>query len=123
MSVTVLFNDAINGRDLGRLAGLMADEHTFVDSAGGVVSGKRACLDAWRGFFAAFPDYRNVFTSLTARGEVVAVAGYSVCSEEALDGPALWEVTVGDGRVVTWRVLEDTLENRRLIGVPDASGK
>ena len=36
--------------------------------AGHVVSGKVACLEAWRTFFAAFPDYRNHFESFTSRG-------------------------------------------------------
>jgi hypothetical protein len=40
-----------------------------VDSAGATIDGKVACLDAWRGFFAAFPDYRNVFEELRRTGE------------------------------------------------------
>ena len=59
VAVAAAFNEAINTRDLDRLAGLMTDDHTFVDSAGGTVAGKPACVEAWRGFFEAFPDYRN----------------------------------------------------------------
>src|SRR5689334_17541337 len=59
-AVAVAFNDSINGRDVDGLAGLMTDDHTFVDTEGGSVAGRRDCLDAWRGFFDSFPDYRNV---------------------------------------------------------------
>lgn len=126
-SLTVLFNSGINNRDLDLLASLMCDDHTFTDTEGGVVSGKQDCLDAWRGFFAAFPDYRNVFTSLVERGEdasaaqaqrVVVVVGYSTCSDPRLAGPALWTATVRGTKVAEWRVYADTRENRELLAIP-----
>jgi ketosteroid isomerase-like protein len=109
------FNESINGRDIGGLAALMSEDHTFVDTEGGAVSGRHACLAAWRGFFAAFPDYRNVFASVSAYGDVVAMTGRSLCSEPSLSGPALWTATVRDGKVAQWRVYADTPENRRLL--------
>ncbi|MER5935713.1 nuclear transport factor 2 family protein [Streptomyces sp. NPDC001928] len=102
------FNAAINDRDLDGLASLMSDDHTLVDSEGGTVRGKRACLDAWRGFFAAFPDYRNTFTELTVRGDVVVVTGYSDCSRPELAGPALWTARVTGPLVREWRVTAET---------------
>jgi hypothetical protein len=63
-ALTVTFNERINNRDLDGLAALMTDDHTFIDTAGHAIHGKSACLDAWRRFFAAFPDYRNVFDSI-----------------------------------------------------------
>jgi ketosteroid isomerase-like protein len=112
------FNDRINARDLAGLAALMTDDHTFVDSEGSTVEGRVACVEAWRGFFAAFPDYRNVFDSLHDHGEVVAIAGRSECSDPALNGPALWTATVRDGLVAQWRVYLDTPENRSLLTPP-----
>ena len=67
-AVVGAFNDAINRRDLDALAALMTDDHVFTDAAGGHVDGKPSCLDAWRGFFVGYPDYRNVFTELTHDG-------------------------------------------------------
>jgi len=116
-AVVVRFNEHINARDLAALGDLMTDDHTFVDTAGGSLTGKAACLAAWRGFFEGFPDYRNVFTTLTAHGDVVAIAGRSECAEPTLAGPALWTATIRDGRVAQWRVHEDTPEaRRRLLG-------
>jgi hypothetical protein len=71
------------------------------------VRGRVACVDAWRGFFAAFPDYRNVFERVreVVPGEVEA-AGRSVCSDPRLDGPARWTATVVDGHVRRWQLHE-----------------
>ena len=99
ISVVTRFNACINGRDLDGLARLMTDDHTFIDAAEGVVAGKPECVAAWRGFFEAFPDYRNVFTTLTVRDDVVAIVGHSLCSELSLAGPALWAAIIRDGRV------------------------
>jgi len=87
----------------------MADDHRFTDMEGASVLGKAACVRAWRGFFDAYPDYRNVFHSVTAAdhrtvGAVVDIAGRSECSEPALCGPARWTALVRDGAVVHWHV-------------------
>jgi ketosteroid isomerase-like protein len=103
--VVLAFNEAINAADVSRLEALMTEDHRFVDSAGGEVNGRAACVDAWRGFFGAYPDYRNVFERIreVEPGEVEAV-GRSVCSDPRLDGPARWTATVVGGRVRRWQV-------------------
>ena len=102
--VVAAFNDRINARDLDGLTALMTEDHTFVDDAGAVISGRQACAEAWAGFFAAFPDYRNVFETMTTEGETVRVTGHSVCAEPALAGPAGWTATVRAGKVSRWQV-------------------
>lgn len=97
----------------------MSDDHTFIDTQGGAVSGKQGCLDAWRGFFESFPDYRNVFDSLTVTDDVVTAIGHSVCSEGSLAGPALWTARIRDDKVVEWRVYDDTPEVREQLAVQD----
>jgi ketosteroid isomerase-like protein len=104
--VVVAFNDRINARDLAGLAGLMSDDHTLIDPAGAAITGKQACTEAWRGFFVAFPDYRNVFTATVVAGDTVTVTGHSTCSEPALAGPARWTATVRDGLVARWQVAD-----------------
>jgi len=117
VAVAARFNDSINRRDVEGLARLMSDDHRFVDAEANSVAGKSACLDAWRGFFDAFPDYRNTFTSLTANDDVVTIVGYSECAEPSLAGPALWTATITGETVTEWRVYTDTPENRARLGV------
>ena len=105
VDTVVAFNDAINGQDLDALIALMTDDHRFVDSEGATLDGKDACTAAWRGFFAAFPDYRNVFGDVRASAPgVVDVIGHSECSVAELDGPARWRAEVRDGLVAVWQV-------------------
>lgn len=115
--IVLEFNAAINARDLERLAARMTDDHAFVDTAGGVVRGRDAVERAWRGFFSAFPDYRNAFVALASRGDRVFAVGHSSCSDPALAGPAVWTAEVRDGRVAEWRVYEDTEATRRSLGL------
>jgi ketosteroid isomerase-like protein len=112
------YNDAINRRDLGALAALMTDDHTFIDSAGTAFAGKARVLEAWEGFFEAFPDYRNEWSEVMVVGAAVIAVGRSVCTTEpALDGAALWAVGVASGKVAEWRVYEDTAANRAELGI------
>jgi ketosteroid isomerase-like protein len=103
------FNDCINRADLEGLARLMTDDHVFTDSVGAAIDGNVACIAAWRGFFAAFPEYRNTFTHISSRGDLAIAVGYSTCpSEQALDGPAIWTAVIRGGQVAHWRVYQDT---------------
>ena len=107
VSIVGLFNEAINAGNVAALAELMTDTHRFIDSAGTTVEGKAACIDAWRGFFGTFPDYRNVFDNVEdVGGGVVVVRGRSECSFAALQGPARWRAVVRGGLVDVWQVFE-----------------
>ena len=107
IAVVRQFNDAINGRDIDALAAAMTDTHRFVDTAGSTAEGKDACLAAWRGFFDAYPGYRNVFEEMADGGDgIVTVRGYSTSTTPELDGPAEWRAVVRDGRVDLWQVAE-----------------
>jgi ketosteroid isomerase-like protein len=106
------FNDCINRGDLAALAELMTPDHLFTDTVGATVAGKAACVDAWRGFFQQFPDYRNTFTQVESRGELAVAVGYSTCALPELQGPAIWTAAVRDGLVSHWRVYHDTPEVR-----------
>jgi ketosteroid isomerase-like protein len=107
------FNECINSRDIHGLATLMTDDHTFIDSANHSLQGKEKAVEAWKGFFALFPDYRNVFEHIESRNDLVAIIGYSTCSEKQLDGPALWTAKLRGDKVAEWRVYKDTPENRK----------
>ena len=111
------FNDFINAGDLAGLSSLMTEDHTFIDSANSTLRGKERALEAWHGFFSAFPDYANVFERLTAAGNLVTAVGRSVCSLAALAGPTLWTAKVEGDKVSEWRVYEDVPENRQRLEI------
>jgi hypothetical protein len=111
------FHAAINARDQAALAAMLSEDHRFVDSAGGVVSGKSAVLEAWQAFFAMFLDYRNHVEVDRAFDCEVAMRGESRCSDPRLEGPALWRAKTLDGLVTEWQVCPDSPENRALLNL------
>lgn len=118
------FNDAITARDLARLEALMHPEHRFVDTAGTTVSGRAECLAAWAAFFTSFHDYRNVFELIEVEvpGRVTAT-GYSRCTVEPLDGPAIWQVVVVDGSILDRRVDDPATPQEAAPERPARSGR
>ena len=105
MSVALRFNEKINQRDAEGLAELMTEDHAFVDSDGAVSKGRDVMKEGWRNLFKQYPDYRNVFTSVTVQDDVVVMVGYSTCSYKPLNGPNVWTAKVTGGRVSEWRVI------------------
>ncbi len=102
MMVALKFNEKINQRDLDGLVKLMTDDHTFIDNSGDIYKDMK---EGWREFFENHPDYRNIFTSVTVKNNVVVMVGYSTCSNERrLNGPSIWTAKVCEGLVCEWRV-------------------
>jgi ketosteroid isomerase-like protein len=116
-TVALLFNEYINNQDLENLAGLMTEDHTFVSVSGKVEKGRELMKDTWAEFFILYPDYCNIFSRVESRSNCVIMVGHSECSEESLDGPALWTAIIKDDRVAEWRVYDDTEETRRKLGI------
>lgn len=99
------FNGRITAADLDGLAALMSDDHLFVDTEGHRVASKPACVEAWGGFFAAFPGYVNTFETVDADGAEVTVVGRSDCpGHPELTGPARWTASVAGELVRRWQV-------------------
>lgn len=120
-ALVIRFNERIGARDVDGLAQLMSEDHTFIDAAGTAVIGRAACLEAWRRFFEAYPEYRNVFESVSMKGTGVNIAGRSYCpGHPELEGPALWTAVVHGAEVVEWRVFEDTPARRHGLGLDGA---
>jgi hypothetical protein len=102
--VALAFNEAITRRDADALAVMMTEDHSFVDSANKVIAGRDPVLRAWRGFFEAYPDYRNAWSDIRSRHGLLIATGHSVCpNEPLLDGPAIgqWESTPTECRTAS----------------------
>jgi len=69
----LLFNEAINNRDIRGLAGLMTEDHTIIVREGNVVKGREANTAGWAWFFDEFPDYRNTFRLVESKDNLVVI--------------------------------------------------
>ena len=117
ISIALRFNERINARDLTGLAELMTEDHVFIDIPGEVHEGRERMLMGWFEFFTKYPDYRNNFTQITTKGNLVIMVGFSKCAHDPLDGPAIWTAKIRKGKVEEWRVYDDTPKTRKTLGI------
>lgn len=105
MNAAMKFNEKINQRDIEGLAALMTNDHTFIDSDGTAVRGKSVMKAGWKEFFQQYPDYKNIFTSVTTQNDMAVMVGYSSCSWKPLNGPNVWTAKVQESQISEWRVI------------------
>jgi ketosteroid isomerase-like protein len=113
--IVIQFNKYINIQDVEKLSELMAPDYTFIDSSGEIQVGKDRNVKNWIEFFNLFPDYINHFSKIESKGNEVLVIGHSTCSDDRLNGSAIWKVKVEKDLVTEWRVYLDTPENRKVL--------
>ncbi|MCD8029759.1 MAG: nuclear transport factor 2 family protein [Bacteroides sp.] len=106
-TVALRFNDCINRRDLDGLTSLMTDDHVFVGSIGQRVEGKMANRKMWNDFFTLFPDYQNIFETVTRQGNTVVMQGRSICTDERLNTHSIWTARIKGNQLEEWRVCSD----------------
>ena len=132
IDVVRAFVAAINRRDASEISGLMAEDHTFVDSAGKVVSGRRDMTAGWVGYFRMFPDYEIRVDSILAAGTLVAVFGLAsgthngnrgMVPENRIEMPAAWKAIVANGKIKHWQVYADWTEGCRIIDEDKRTGQ
>jgi hypothetical protein len=118
------FIDCINRGDLDGLAALMAEDHRLVVLDEEPLVGRAANVEAWHGYFTAFPEYVIYPRHLATDGGRVAVLGATTGShlglpdEEELQLAVVWLAEVTDGSLSLWQVAEDTPELRAETGIP-----
>ena len=107
VTVVSSFNGVINAEDLDRLGGLMTEAHRFVDSAGATIDGNVACVDAWRGFFAAsrIIETSSMSAPVRATGWCSSASVRCAVSLNLMGWPS-WRVVVREGLVDQWQVCE-----------------
>ncbi len=111
--IAVEFNEYINKKDLTGLAQLMTDDHAFIDREGKIHQPKNVMIEGWRQFFNEFPDYKNTFTQIESRDNLVAILGYAFWSTKQPYDPVIWTATIVGDLVREWRIYPDTDKNRK----------
>jgi predicted SnoaL-like aldol condensation-catalyzing enzyme len=111
------FNECINNQDIKGLSNLMTEDHTLIVREGDVVKGKEPNTNGWTGFFNQFPDYKNIFTRVESRDDLVIIIGYANWSKEPVEDHVIWTAKIQDDLVAEWRIYEDTEENRKKFNI------
>lgn len=106
--IALLFNDCISKKDIVGLADLMTDDHRFIDSSEHCVFGKQANIESWKFFFEMFPDYKNIFETVTETNSTVTMHGYVECSNKIFNNTKyIWASEIENEKVKEWRVYID----------------
>jgi predicted SnoaL-like aldol condensation-catalyzing enzyme len=113
----LLFNECINNQDIHGLSNLMTEDHTIIVREGNVVKGKKPNTEGWARFFAQFPKYRNTFTRVESKDNLVVIVGFADWSEEQPFDPVIWTARIEGDRVAEWRIYDDTEQNRQKLGL------
>ena len=129
--VVAAFIAAINRHDPAALAGLMPEDHTFIDPAGRRVSGRKEMIAGWKAYFAMFPDYEILVETTLAENSAIAIFGSvsgtyngkrGLVPKNRIAMPAAWKAKVADGKVKLWQVYCDWTEGVRIIEEDKKSG-
>jgi predicted ester cyclase len=103
INVVKAFIAAINRRNPADIADLMTDDHTFVDSGGGIQSGRETMTAGWKEYFRMFPDYEIHVEKTLSDKALVAVFGSAsgtykgkrgLVPENRITMPAAWKALV-----------------------------
>jgi ketosteroid isomerase-like protein len=123
VAVAVSFISCINRMDIDGLAALMTDDHALQVFDEPPLRGRRANVEAWRGYFATFPEYVIYPHCLAERHGRVAILGHTTGShlelpdDEESSSTLLWVAVVVDGAVSSWSLVHDSSANRREYGL------
>jgi uncharacterized protein (TIGR02246 family) len=109
IQAVLAFFDAINQHDVEKLAGLMTEDHVFVDSLGSPMRGRETMRAGWQGYFAMCPDYRVSHEQIFRDGSTVAAFGSAggTIRVDQWQTPAAWRMVVQEGRIKEFRVYAD----------------
>jgi limonene-1,2-epoxide hydrolase len=117
--VVLRFIDCINQGDVQGLGRLITDDHQLKVFDEAALVGREANLAAWRGYVESYPAYVIYPHRIAERAGVVAVLGHTTGShlglpdEEESQLTLIWLAEVVDGALHSWRLIEDTPDNRQ----------
>jgi ketosteroid isomerase-like protein len=123
--LAIKYVNEINRHDLEAMSALMAPDFWFIDSMGQEVRGRERMIEAWKSYFATYPDYRIVLRDHLTMGSVVALFGtasgtVAVGAElphaNRWSLPAAWRAVVRGGQLAEWQVYADNEPVRKILG-------
>ena len=109
------FNEYISNQDINGLSNLMTEDHIFIDRKGDRYGDM---VNGWIEFFNNFPTYKNYFTRVESRDNLVILIGYAKWSKDSLEEDhAIWTATIEDDLVAEWHIYENTEQNQKKFNI------
>lgn len=113
VEVAMAFVDAINSKDVERLAGLMTVDHKFIDGDGSEHSGKENMKAGWKEHLELIPDLAISISERFEKNDIVVLLGCSsgtiiqdgeLKTENSWEVPCAWRVIVESEKVAVWQL-------------------
>ncbi|MGB3018319.1 MAG: Type 1 glutamine amidotransferase-like domain-containing protein [Ignavibacteria bacterium] len=125
LKTAIAFVEKINEHDIEGLAGLMTDDHKFIDSMDNIVTGKEEMTEAWKGFLSWFPHYEISIVNTLMSGDSVGFFGRARGTfgkkrpgvRDKFDIPASWRAKIENGKVKEWQAIADNEAVRYIIDI------
>jgi ketosteroid isomerase-like protein len=111
--IALAFADAINSKDIERLAELMTDDYKFIDGDGSEYVGKEQMKVGWKEHLELIPDLTLTVLMHFEEKDTVVLVGMSrgtiiqngeLKSENSWQVPSAWRVLVKSEKVVEWQL-------------------
>jgi len=111
--VAIAFVDAINSKDVERLADLMTVDHKFIDGDGSEHGGKDQMAPGWKEHLDLIPDLTLSISQHFEENDTVVLLGWSsgtiiqngeLKPENSWRVPCAWRVLVRSEKVAVWQL-------------------
>jgi ketosteroid isomerase-like protein len=111
--IAMAFVDAINSKDVERLASLMTAGHKFIDGDGSEHDGKNQMKAGWKEHLELIPDLTLTVSEHFESNDTVALLGWSsgtiiqngeLKPENSWRVPCAWRVVVKSEKVAVWQL-------------------
>jgi len=113
IEVAMAFVEAINSKDVDRMASLMTNDHKFIDGDGSEHSGKDRMTTGWRKHLELIPNLTLSISQHFEENETVVLLGWSsgtivqngeLKQENSWRVPCAWRVLVESEKVAIWQL-------------------
>jgi hypothetical protein len=113
LKTALLSVEAINSANIEMLAGLMTEDHTFIDADGSEHSGYKKMRDGWQDYFSMVPDFKIKIHDHFERDNSVVLIGTAegtfidkgeIKTENHWKVPAAWRVEISNNQVAIWQL-------------------
>ena len=115
LKTAISFVEKINKHDIDGLTEMMTEDHTFIDSSGMIVQGKKEMKNAWKNYLGWFPDYEITVIHTLLTNDSVGLFGLAKgifnsdepTKDDMFEIPAAWRAKIKDNHVSEWQVFAD----------------